>query len=106
MAQIREPWRKIQQKHRRLLGFKRKVASQQMMILSAARSMSPDVAGRYPSMVNQTNHKMQTKPQHHHGSNQITMAIDTLKIPTAVGFQKKSFITADDDPLCCEIYVL
>jgi hypothetical protein len=35
-----------------------------MMILSAARSMYPDVTGIYPRMVNQTSHKQQTKPQH------------------------------------------
>jgi hypothetical protein len=35
-----------------------------MMILSAARSMSPDVASRYTSIVTQTNQQMQTKPQH------------------------------------------
>jgi hypothetical protein len=33
-----------------------------MMILSAARSMSRDVTGRYPSMVNQTNQQIKTKP--------------------------------------------
>jgi hypothetical protein len=71
-----------------------------MMILSAARSMSPDVTGKYPSMVNQTNHQMKTKPQHQHGSNQSSMAIDTMKTPTVVRFQKKSCITADDNPLC------
>jgi hypothetical protein len=43
--------------------FKRKVASQQLMILSAERSMYRDVSGRYPSMVSQTNHHIQTKPQ-------------------------------------------
>jgi hypothetical protein len=40
------------------------IASQQMMILSAARSIPRDVPGRYPSMVNQTNRQRQTKPQH------------------------------------------
>jgi hypothetical protein len=35
-----------------------------MMILSAARSISRDVPGRYPSMVDQTNLQRQTKPQH------------------------------------------
>jgi hypothetical protein len=40
------------------------IAPQQMMILSAARSISRDVPGRYPSMVNQTNRQRQTKPQH------------------------------------------
>jgi hypothetical protein len=34
------------------------------MILSAARSISGDVSGRYPSMVYQTNRQKQTKPQH------------------------------------------
>jgi hypothetical protein len=29
--------------------------------------------------------------------------IYTTKTPTAVRFQKKSCITADDDPVCCEI---
>jgi hypothetical protein len=33
------------------------------------------------------------------------MAIDTTRILTAVRFQNKSCITADDDPLCCEIDV-
>jgi hypothetical protein len=36
-----------------------------MMILSAARSMSRDVSGRYSSMVNETIQQMQTKPQHY-----------------------------------------
>jgi hypothetical protein len=36
-----------------------------MMILFAARSISRDVTGIYPSMVNQTNHQKQTKPQHY-----------------------------------------
>jgi hypothetical protein len=40
------------------------IAPQQMMILSAARSISHDVPGRYPSMVNQTNRQRQTKPQY------------------------------------------
>jgi hypothetical protein len=35
-----------------------------MMILSAARSIPRGVPGRYPSMVDQTNHQRQTKPQH------------------------------------------
>jgi hypothetical protein len=35
-----------------------------MMILSAARSISHDVTGIYPSMEDQTNNKMQTKPHH------------------------------------------
>jgi hypothetical protein len=35
-----------------------------MMILSAARSMYPDVIDIYPSMVNQTKQQMQTKPQY------------------------------------------
>jgi hypothetical protein len=34
-----------------------------MMILSAASSIYCDFTGIYPSMVNQTNHQMQTKPQ-------------------------------------------
>jgi hypothetical protein len=54
----------IQRKHQRLFGFRRKVASQQMMILSAARSISCDVLGIYPSMVDQTNRQRQTKPHH------------------------------------------
>jgi hypothetical protein len=41
-----------------------KVASHQMMIISAARSMSCDAPGRYPSMVDQTSRQRQTKPQH------------------------------------------
>jgi hypothetical protein len=40
------------------------IAPQQMMIISAARSISRDVPGRYPSMVDQTNLQRQTKPQH------------------------------------------
>jgi hypothetical protein len=40
------------------------LAPQQMMILSVARSISRDVPGRYPSLVDQTNCQMQTKPQH------------------------------------------
>jgi hypothetical protein len=35
-----------------------------MMILSAARSISRDVPGRYPRMVDQTNRQKQTKPQY------------------------------------------
>jgi hypothetical protein len=34
------------------------------MIISAVRSISRDVPGRYPLMVDQTNLKKQTKPQH------------------------------------------
>jgi hypothetical protein len=34
------------------------------MIISAVRSLSRDVPGRYPSMVDQTNRQMQTKPHH------------------------------------------
>jgi hypothetical protein len=33
------------------------------------------------------------------------MAIDTTRTPMVVQMEKKSCITADDDPLCCEIYV-
>jgi hypothetical protein len=40
-----------------------------------------------------------------HGLNQSTMAIDTDLTPKAVQLEKKSFITADDDPLRCEIDV-
>jgi hypothetical protein len=32
------------------------------------------------------------------------MAIDTTRTPMAVRFQKKSCITADDDPIRCKIY--
>jgi hypothetical protein len=39
----------------------------------------------------------------HHGPNQITLDIDTMKIQMTVRFQNKSCITADYDPLCCEI---
>jgi hypothetical protein len=35
-----------------------------MMILSAARSISRDVPGRYPGMVDQTNRQSQTEPHH------------------------------------------
>jgi hypothetical protein len=44
--------------------FQRKVASQHMMILSAARSLTRDVPGRYPSMVDETIRHRQKKPQH------------------------------------------
>jgi hypothetical protein len=54
----------ITQKHQRWFGFRRKVASQQMMILSAAKSISRDVPGRYPSMVVQTSRQRYTKLQH------------------------------------------
>jgi hypothetical protein len=64
VARIRVPWRYKQRKHQRGFGFRRKVASQQMMILSAVRSISRDVPSRYPSMVDQMNHQKQTKPQH------------------------------------------
>jgi hypothetical protein len=36
-----------------------------MIILSAARSISRDLTGIYPSMVNQTNNQKQTKPHHY-----------------------------------------
>jgi hypothetical protein len=52
------------EKHRRWFRWRRKVASKQMMILSTARSLSCDVTVIYPSMVNQTSHKKQTKPQY------------------------------------------
>jgi hypothetical protein len=35
-----------------------------MMILSAAKSISRDVTGRYPSMVDQTIRQRQMKPHH------------------------------------------
>jgi hypothetical protein len=35
-----------------------------MMILSAVRSISRDVPGRYPSMVDQTNRQRHMKPHH------------------------------------------
>jgi hypothetical protein len=38
------------------------IAPLQMMIISAARSISRDLPGRYPSMVDQTNGQRQTKP--------------------------------------------
>jgi hypothetical protein len=75
-----------------------------MMIVSSARSISHDVPGRYTKVwwIKQTvssikNHSI------YRGSNQSTLAIDTTKTPTAVRFQKKSCITADDDRLFCEI---
>jgi hypothetical protein len=40
------------------------IAPQQMMILSAVRSLSRDVPSRYPSLVDQTNRQRQTNPQH------------------------------------------
>jgi hypothetical protein len=64
MARIRVSLRKIQRKHRLLFGFRRKVASQQMMILSAARLITRDVPSIYPSMVDQTNRQRQTNPHH------------------------------------------
>jgi hypothetical protein len=42
----------------------RKIASHQMMILSATRYVYRDVPVGYPSMVDQTNHQRQTKPHH------------------------------------------
>jgi hypothetical protein len=39
----------------------------------------------------------------HHGSNQSTMKIYRALTPTVVQLEKKSCITADDDPLRCEI---
>jgi hypothetical protein len=68
------------------------IAPYQMMILSAARSISRDVSGRYPIMVDQTN--------------QSSMAIYTTLAPMVVRFEKKSCTTADDDPLRCEINFL
>jgi hypothetical protein len=38
------------------------IAPHQMTILSAARTISPDAPGRYPSMLDQTNRQRQTKP--------------------------------------------
>jgi hypothetical protein len=35
-----------------------------MMILSAVKSLTRDVPGRYPIMVDQTNRQRQKKPQH------------------------------------------
>jgi hypothetical protein len=40
----------------------------------------------------------------HHGLNQSTMAVDRALTPTVVQLEKKSCITADDDPLHCKIY--
>jgi hypothetical protein len=40
------------------------IAPQQIMILSAARSISRDVPDRYHSMVDQTSRQRQTKPHH------------------------------------------
>jgi hypothetical protein len=40
------------------------IATQQMMILSSARTSSRDAPGRFPSMVDQTNRERQTKPYH------------------------------------------
>jgi hypothetical protein len=40
------------------------IAPQQMMILSAARTLSRDVPERYPSTVYQTNRQKQKNPQH------------------------------------------
>jgi hypothetical protein len=40
------------------------IAPQQMMILSAVISISRDVPGTYPIMVDQTNLQRQTKPHH------------------------------------------
>jgi hypothetical protein len=40
------------------------IAPHQMMILSAARTLTSDVPDRYPNMVNQTNRQRQTNPQH------------------------------------------
>jgi hypothetical protein len=34
------------------------------------------------------------------------MAIYTMKTLTVVQLEKKSYIKADDNPLCCEIYVV
>jgi hypothetical protein len=45
-------------------NFRRKVASQQMMILSTARSISCDMPCRYPSMVDQTNLQRHMKSHH------------------------------------------
>jgi hypothetical protein len=79
------------------------IAPQQMMILSAARSISRDVPGRYPSMVDQTNLQRHAKPQHLPWLESDTMAMDTSLTPMVVQLEKKSCITADDDPLRCEI---
>jgi hypothetical protein len=40
------------------------IAPWQMMILSAARTLSRDVPGIYPSMVDQKKRQKQTKPHH------------------------------------------
>jgi hypothetical protein len=85
--------------------FQKKVASQQMMILSAAKSISRDVPGIYPSMVDQTSHQRQTKP-HHSAWLESEYPGDRNNENTNGGsVSEESCITADDDPLCCKIDV-
>jgi hypothetical protein len=79
------------------------IAPQQMMILSAVRSIYRDVPSRYPIMVDQMNRRGRRSHSIHHGSNQSIMAIHTALTPMVVQLEKKSCITADDDPLRCEI---
>jgi hypothetical protein len=70
-----------------------------MLILSAARTVPRDVPGRYPGMVTQTRNQKQNKTLYSYGFNQSTLEIDTALTPTVVQLEKKSCITADDDPL-------
>jgi hypothetical protein len=58
------PGHRYNEKHRWRFGFRRKVASHQMMILSAARSITCDVPDIYPSMEDQTIRQRQTNPNH------------------------------------------
>jgi hypothetical protein len=44
--------------------FQKKVASQQMMIVSAVRSISRDIPSRYQGKVYQTDRQRQTKSHH------------------------------------------
>jgi hypothetical protein len=87
------------------MGFRRKVASQKVMIVSVARSISHDVPGRYQIMVDQTSRQRQTKP-HHSPWLESEYPGDRYNENIDVGsVSEESCITADDDPLCCKIDV-
>jgi hypothetical protein len=83
--------------------FQKKVASQQMMIISAARSISRDMTGRYPIMVDQTNRKIKTKSQHSPWIESEYHGDIHSKNTDGSSVSEKNCITENDDPLRCKI---
>jgi hypothetical protein len=73
-----------------------------MMILSAAIMHSRYVIGRYSSMVVQTNHQKQTKLKHSSWLKSEYPGDRYNENKDGGWFQKKSCITANDDPLSWE----